>query len=206
MTDAEVESTFNTIFHDFIKHDIQAAIEGRANYLAALGIFSYVEFLGGLLSGHSGIINKAKGNFNEAIRHFPPEYQKLNDELKVVDAEGLTHEGIYGIIRCGLVHEYMVKGGGTVYNNPTGPIANHTGITYEFIGDKKVIAIYNNEFFRDFRTVIDTVSEFVKNKEQPYYDNIKKSFSRLASRTPVEISPSPSASPSASPSPSQEDE
>jgi hypothetical protein len=36
---------------DFIVHDIQAAIDGKANYLAALGLSTYTENLGGFFNG-----------------------------------------------------------------------------------------------------------------------------------------------------------
>ncbi|HYE22380.1 MAG TPA: hypothetical protein VD998_02200 [Verrucomicrobiae bacterium] len=200
MTDEQIPETFKTIFKDFIEHDIQAAIEGKANYLAALGIFSYMDFLGGLLTGNIG--QSSEANFDECLKYFPNEYLDLDKEIRVQDDKGREHEGIYGVIRCGLVHEYMIKGGGVVNNNPLGPIQDHTGISYVTEDGKKVLVIFNNELFRDFRSVIDRVYDIIKDKKGPVFNNIKQGLVRLASRTQIVVSPSVSASVSPSLSPS----
>lgn len=188
MSDREAIDTFRRIFKDSVQHDIDEAIKGKANYLAALGIFSYIEFLGGLLTGKAGIRGESEPNFQEAVKQFPPEYKKLDQRLRVVDAEGKPHQGLYGILRCGLVHEYMIKGGGIIYNKPDGPIADHTGIWFEQLPNGRTgICLFNNEFFRDFRTTIDQISEQLGKREQPLLDNVKQGFQRLGSRTLLEI-------------------
>lgn len=202
MSDEEVLNTFEKLFKGYIENDIQVAISGGANYLAALGMFSYIEFLGGLLTGESGLPSKAGSNFAAAINLFPPEYQVLNSSLKVHGEADKEFTGIYDVLRCGLVHEYIPKGGAVIMNKPNGPIDDHTGIWIEDYEERRVIVLANNEFFRDFRSLIDNINLRLKNKEQPLFDKVKESVVRLASRRQFVMSPSASAS--ASPSPSEE--
>jgi hypothetical protein len=79
--------------------DIPAAINGNANYLAALGLSAYTEQFGGLycgdLSGHLG------RNYIRFIdKFFPADYMRVNTDLKKLG-------GLYGGIRSGLMHNIL---------------------------------------------------------------------------------------------------
>lgn len=58
-----VRGFFDECVFGFIYHDIQAAIDGNANYLAALGLVAYTEFIGGLINGTLGDSGKRKKRF-----------------------------------------------------------------------------------------------------------------------------------------------
>lgn len=181
MSDEKVLTTYEEL-RDYITHDIQKAIEGEANYLAALGIFSCIEFLGGLLSGNGGLPREAENNFKTAVQYLSvvaPEYAVMDQRLVVEDAQGKKQKGLYAILRCGLVHEYGIKGRGAVNNKPQGPIADHTGILIETIKGKDVVVLSNNEFFRDFRTLLDNIHIKLKHREQPLLDNVRQSLTRF---------------------------
>ena len=89
-----------------IENDIPAAIKGNANYLAALGLSSYTEILGGLycgdLSGKNRDLNQHYISFIKDFFH--PDYMKVNNDLENGDLKGL-----YGVVRSGLSHEYFIK-------------------------------------------------------------------------------------------------
>jgi hypothetical protein len=51
LTDNEIREFVKT-FKDFVYHDVDNAILGKANYLAALGLSAYTEQLGGLYNGN----------------------------------------------------------------------------------------------------------------------------------------------------------
>ena len=61
--------------------DIQTAIDGKANYLAALGLTTYTENLGGLYCGNlrRGLGNSYISFINE---YFPLCYKQVESQLK----------------------------------------------------------------------------------------------------------------------------
>ncbi len=139
---ARVHSFFKEFVFGFMFHDIDSAISGKANFLAALGLLDYTEILGGLVTGNLKELHKARENFDSFIPYLGQWYVNLDTKLK-------AKNGIYGRIRCGLAHEYFIKGkNSTIYmyhlENP-----DAKGIDYfpkqdriEFVVDK---------FFSDFK-------------------------------------------------------
>ena len=88
---------FLNIFRKFvIEKDIPSAIDGKANYLAALGLSTYTEVLGGLycgdLSGKNKDLNKHFTCFIEDFFHL--DYMKVNSDLEEDKLKGL-----YGVVR-----------------------------------------------------------------------------------------------------------
>ena len=59
------ETFFDEVVRGFIFGDIQQGVDGRANYLAALGLVCYTEFMGGLARG-----KLEKGNSARNFRCF----------------------------------------------------------------------------------------------------------------------------------------
>ena len=82
---------FNEFIFGFVYHDIERCIEAKANYIAALALLSYTEYIGGLISGNLGMKDKAKENFEEALKYFPDERKpavtkelgKLRKKMKI---------------------------------------------------------------------------------------------------------------------------
>ncbi len=74
LTHAQVRNRFATR-RDFIVADLTRGIhQARANYLVALGILTYVEVIGGLITGDGGLIGKSRANFNAGLAHMAPAY------------------------------------------------------------------------------------------------------------------------------------
>jgi hypothetical protein len=73
---------------------------GGGNFLAALGLLCYTEFGGKLRFGFKRKDGRdyASKNFNGFFDLLGPEYKAFRED----------HD-VYGIFRCGLVHEYYVK-------------------------------------------------------------------------------------------------
>ena len=96
---------FLKIFETFtIGHDIPQAIKNKSNYLAALGLVTYTELLGGYCRGRFNFW-KFKENFCYFIEnYFPTIYSDINTQLF-----DYRLGGIYNLIRSGLVHEYLLK-------------------------------------------------------------------------------------------------
>jgi hypothetical protein len=109
VSQSEVESFFSEFVFGFIANDIEgqleAAREGRpaGNFLCALALLCYTEVLGGV---KRGTLARGEGrhNFESFFADLGPAYAEL---LRAgVD--------VYAVFRCGMAHEYFVKGEATV--------------------------------------------------------------------------------------------
>jgi hypothetical protein len=99
---------FMDTLRGYMYSDIERAIKIKANYLAALGLSTYTEHLGGLYLGDLSSGNSKK-NFTGFIMNFFP-----GDMYKIADTELAGLGGLYKVVRCGLVHEYFMKTYSTV--------------------------------------------------------------------------------------------
>lgn len=125
---------FDEYIFGFMRNDIDAAIRGKANFLAALGLVSYTEVLGGLVTGNAGKRGCAAENFRAFLPYLGSDYQAL--ETKGVD--------LYDTVRCGLVHQYFIKGGATIWMNANAPCGIFAGMdapTYF------IVNVYRDHFF-----------------------------------------------------------
>jgi len=156
--ETKILAVFDEYVFGFMRADINAAIDGKANYLAALGLVSYTEVLGGLRTGKLGMKNSSAANFKAFLPYLGPEYEKM--EKYGID--------IYDTVRCGLVHNYFIKGDSTIWLNASanyGIISSPDGPT-DFLVD-----VYARDFFAGatrFRNEIleGKVSHFAENFEK----------------------------------------
>jgi hypothetical protein len=127
-------AVFDEYIFGFMRSDIAAAVRGKANYLAALGLVSYTEVLGGLRTGNLGLKFHSKKDFEAFIPYLGKEYESL-----------LAREiDLYDIVRCGLVHSYFIKGESTIAMHATAPcgiVASAGGPTYFYV------SVYSADFF-----------------------------------------------------------
>lgn len=92
---------FDEYVFDFMRSDIDAAIRGNAHHLAALGLASYTEVLGGLRTDKLGLRRRSTASdFNAFLPYLGKEYVQLQ-------RRGIN---VYDKVRCGLVHNYFAKG------------------------------------------------------------------------------------------------
>ncbi len=191
---------FQQFIFGFIYHDIEQCIKARANYVVALALLSYTEYIGGLISGDLGLRGKGRFNFEKALEYFPKEYKEINSSIKIeyIDEYGKTQidDGIYSLFRCGMVHEFFIKGLPTIiYNNPDGYIKDHIGIvSKEYLIEwpeeismppypNKVFEFYTSEYFRDFKSAIDRIFKLlVVDKDQKLLEGFNKSLDRIYHR------------------------
>lgn len=122
-------------------HDVQVAIDGKANYLAALGLVAYSEAVGREICESQG---KAFARFNT----FVGEY--MGYEAVATDTKGK----IYDWFRNGLAHEYFIKGNKSIVAMRLSPEDKAAGKMVPGIivsQDKQVKAFIVEEYFRDFQ-------------------------------------------------------
>lgn len=104
---------FGTNVFTFIQADVSREIElakmtsdcpacgtkaGGGNFLAALGLLCWTEYVGSFVTGRYGW-GQARRNFDAFFKRLGPEYEAFQRE----------HD-VYDIFRCGMAHEYAVKG------------------------------------------------------------------------------------------------
>jgi hypothetical protein len=78
-------------------------ISGAGNYLCALGLLCYTEFMGGILLGSFTRDNNST-RFNTFFDFLGVNYQNLRQQVNV-----------YKIFRNGMAHEYFIKQNGVIY-------------------------------------------------------------------------------------------
>ena len=197
--DWHIADFIHTYIEGFIYNDIERCIEAEANHVVALALFSYTEFIGGLISGNLGK-GDAKGNFGRALKYFPEEYRKINSSIRIryIDNKGKlkTHKtGIYDVFRCGLVHEYFIKGHVLIYNNPDGHTDEHIGILrkeheMEFPSEtglpsytSEYLEFHANEYFRDFKSAVAKILKLLLiDKDEELLEGFNESLDRINSR------------------------
>jgi len=182
-TKEQIIDFFQDFIYGFIYHDIDSCIKVGANYIVALSLLSYTEFIGGLITGNLGLEGNSKKNFNETLKYFPKAYEKAADiKLQYTIGTKIEQEkGLYEIFRCGLAHEYFIKGKNItiVWNNPNGFTARHIGFKKRY---GKLI-FYNNEYYRDFKNAIqEFYKELIVKEDALKINNFSVALNRLESR------------------------
>ena len=150
---------FNEYIFGFIFHDLEYCIQARANYVVALALLSYTEYIGGLITGKLGMRDQSASNFRKALEYFEwngdANYYK-DFKVKYTDEQGQESEAdIYTIFRCGLVHEYFVKGDSFVHNNPSGYVVeDDKGIGWINENGQDRLRFHCNAYFRDLKKAV----------------------------------------------------
>jgi len=144
------------LYKDFIiKNDIPAAIKGNCNYLAALGLSTYTEVFGGLYQGDLRQ-GRGKKNYDAFIKDF--FHKDYIDVDRRLEDDGLR--GLYGAVRSGLVHEYLIKDTSIVVMYRKSQMS--CAILYDPMATPKIMFVVE-QYFDDF-----------KNAFNGYYSRIQK--------------------------------
>ncbi len=198
-TNREIKKYFNDYIFGYIFNDIENCIKAKANYTVALALLSYTDFLGGLINGTLGLQRESKIQFNKAIEYFEwngnKSYYK-NYKLQFKDVDFVQKEGdIYTLFRCGLAHEYFIKGDSFVHNNPNGYTDNagkyykdgcidkDVGVQSVNIRKVKRLRFHNNAYFRDFKNAWKKYfDELIQKKNAEIITNFNNALDRIAVR------------------------
>jgi hypothetical protein len=169
----DIKKHFEEYIFGFIFNDIYGCMKARANYTVALALLSYTEYVGGLINGTLGLQGKSQEQFNKALEFFEwngdgKYYRGFKQKYKDFDFQ-IKEGTIYTLFRCGLAHEYFIKGDSLVHNNPDG-YRDSKGVFYcEGCIDSDAgvqvidgrLRFHTNAYFRDF-----------KNAVQKYYEKL----------------------------------
>jgi hypothetical protein len=128
----------------FMIEDLDKAIKAGLNYLAALGLSTYTEILGGLCYGNR--LSNHKQNYDRFIRnYFPTPYQNTNKQLN-------KFGGLYGVVRSGLTHRYLIQQKSQVAT--TSSISIDCGIFYDPNHTPPIIFVLD-QYFEDFKIAVN---------------------------------------------------
>lgn len=153
--------------------------QARANYLVTLGMLTYLEVIGGLITGDGGLIGKSRANFNAALAHMPPAYGAFQVTILRPGTTPVT--GVYEILRCSLVHQYTPSETFMVYANPGHrAVAGRLGFEWETLpSGSQRLAINANELLRDFKALLVIVRHWISSQDALYYPLIKNALERI---------------------------
>ena len=148
MTRRQALQLFDHYVKGFIFTDVERSIRAKTNFLTALGLVSYTEFIGGLMSGNAGQAGHSRASFNEAYRRLGPAYIAFDNEIgRRFHDRRRKPRSVYDIVRCGLVHEYFVKKNFVIARRRARRSAPGVG----WFGQKILIA--NQNYYQDFKTM-----------------------------------------------------
>ncbi len=128
------EQFFDRYVGEWMVHDVQTAIDGNANYLAALGLLCYTEFLGGFVTGNGAVGGQSARNFKAFLPYLGAEYVAFDRE-----------HNTYKLFRCGIAHEYFAKEPAWVFMRSADP----SGCGFRMRGDEYEFVVVS--YFRDFQ-------------------------------------------------------
>ncbi len=125
----------NTFFESYVRGFILADIEremafarsglsislndseytGGGNYLCALGLLCYTEFMGGLKEG--SFVPDSRKLFDSFLHSMGPGYIEFDDRLshRLSIRDPKRQLSVYEVFRCGMAHEYFIKQSGVIY-------------------------------------------------------------------------------------------
>jgi hypothetical protein len=181
LTSKEIVEFLGT-FRNFVFHDIKSGIDGKANYLAALGLSVYTEHLGGLYGDFDNLARnytsfikdyfdplyqKQERNAANYINNHPSNFPKLMRRIK----QKKPISGLYALIRSGLVHEFFMKGESIIYVHST---TADCGIQIDTNASPKLKFIVE-KYFDDFKKAFEN-----------YYDDIVSARSGLNRKRQLE--------------------
>ena len=159
----KVDEFFKKYIFGFIYHDIQTAIEGDANYLAALGLVVYTEFMGGLVNGTLGKKDESsKKRFYAFWSWMGSEYETVSAKRELVK--------VYSNVRSGLVHSYFISQDSVVKMKIGDGHGQKCGI--EVMEPDGMVMLIVEKYFADFKTAsTNYFTELVKDREPGLLEN-----------------------------------
>lgn len=100
MTPEEITKFFDEYIRGFMENDVTNATDrAAANFLVALGLSVYTEVMGGLVTGQLKNPKMSGANYKEFLKYMGSYYVNLDKQIN-----------LYKRVRCGLAHEYFIKG------------------------------------------------------------------------------------------------
>jgi hypothetical protein len=161
MNDQEIDGFFDAFVYSFMCGDVERCIAARANQGVALMLLSYTEVMGGLSTGNLGLTSHSTADFRAGLslmewNGHPNYYRDFRVDL-LEPGKAPDRMDVYKIFRCGVAHEYFVKGLALVHNNPDRVdhcIPQDKGIGWIDHAGTRILRFHTNAYYRDFRAAM----------------------------------------------------
>ncbi len=161
---SDAEEYINTYIYDgleggFIYHDTRIAIDNGLNYLTALGLMSYTEYIGSLMPDYSSGLatttdmSGKRANFYKFYYRMGNNYIVFDRRLKQTFGD---NKGVYTVYRGGLSHAYFIGGNliiGKTRWNLSSVVAKTSNSSLGFTNEGK-LGLATEKYFIDFITVV----------------------------------------------------
>lgn len=156
-------------------HDIPMAIQSRCHHLAAMGLVTYTEFLGGLFRGD--LQNRqGRANYEAFIRNFFGDcYTEVDSRLRKAGLKGL-----YSVARSVIAHEYFMKLTSIVSIDIQ--TSTKCGVAYDPNGNFKIV-LSVKQYFQDLKEAFHKYRSKVK-LEQELAKNVEKALLGIGTALP----------------------
>lgn len=138
----------------------------------ALGLSAYTEILGGLCYGN------LQTDYDQNYKRFLKNYfdKKCGCEYMKLDKELRKFKGLYGVVRSGFVHKYLLTKKGFV--GTYSPIPLNCAILYNPGGDPE-LQFAVEEYFRHFKCALNRYyDELINQKDFHLIENFNKAVTR----------------------------
>jgi hypothetical protein len=158
----------------FMIGDSEKGINAKANYLVALGLSTYTEILGGLCFGN--LQSDHQSNYERFLKNYFDKrcnfrYMDLDKQLKKAGFEGL-----YGLVRSGFVHRYLLSKRGKVVVQSNIPL--DCAIIYSPRQSPEFHFVVK-EYLRHFKCAFDSYyNDLIIKQDQYLIDNFSKALTR----------------------------
>lgn len=161
---SDAEEYINTYIYDgleggYIYHDTRKAIDNGLNYLTALGLMSYTEYIGSLMPSYSsGLATTTdmrgkRANFYKFYYRMGKDYILFDRHLKQTFGD---NNGVYTLYRGGLSHAYFIGGNLKIRKtrwNLSSVVAKTSNSSLGFTSEGK-LGLATEKYFIDFITVV----------------------------------------------------
>lgn len=132
----QVDRFFSEYIYGWMFEDIEKMIKVGCNYPAALCISVYCEVLGKLIKQDFSIGNN-RSKFQAFLPFLGHKYIDVDNEMKKAG------DSLYFRLRCGLVHDYLLKQEDVVSTR------GHAGVYYDSVKNSLIVGL--DVFFNDFK-------------------------------------------------------
>lgn len=168
----EKRKEYMDILRDFMISDSQRGIEKGLNYLIAFGLSAYTEILGGLCYGN--LQSNYESNYDRFLKNYFDK--KCGCEYMKVDKQLRHLKGLYGVVRSGFVHKYLLTKNGFV--GTYSPTSLKCAIIYT-PGQTPEIQFAVNEYFKHFKCAFNRYySELIEEKDSHLTKNFDNAVRR----------------------------
>jgi len=138
-----IDYFFQTLVKSYMYADIECMMEKGLNFSIAPLLASWTEIIGSVYKENIGSKGKSRENYNTFLK-------KMGYSEVIEEFNNKFGNEPYDIIRCGLIHQYIIKKKANIHSNLDDC---KKGI---YLKEDEIV-ICNRKYFEDFKKAIDNV-------------------------------------------------